>query len=125
MIAATVSAHADSYGAESSAWDTDSWDSDPNGDIVYGKQTKNLIATWESHGGFGQGCSNTVAWSWIDGSVPPADAPVVISITTYVKWNGSDHSNTCDITTGSDKFVCIADGSESQGNSAFIVAPRH
>jgi hypothetical protein len=56
--------------------------------------------------------------------VPAADAPVVVSITTYVKWDGSDHSNTCNVTSAGDKYKCIYDGADSAGNSAFIVAHR-
>jgi hypothetical protein len=109
--------------AQGSAWDSDSWDSDPDDDVLYGRQGLASIATWESHGPWAQGCSNTVTWSWIDGSDPPATSPLVVSITTYVKWDGSDHSNTCSVTTGGDKYKCEDDGT-SAGNSAYIVTHR-
>jgi hypothetical protein len=110
--------------ASRDSWDTDTWASDPLGDLLYGRQGNASIATWESDGGFLRGCSNTVTWSWIDGSVPPADAPLTVVITTYEKWDGSDYSNTCNVTSGGDKYKCVGDGPQSAGNSAYSVTPR-
>jgi hypothetical protein len=110
--------------AEGGKWDSDSWASDPNNDLLYGQQGNASIATWESDGGLLEGCSNTVTWSWIDGSVPPATTPLTVVITTYVKWDGSDHSNTCNVTSGGDNYHCVIDGPQSAGNSSFIVTNR-
>jgi hypothetical protein len=110
--------------ADGDKWPTDSWVTDPTNDLLYGQQGEASLATWESEGGTLEGCSNTVTWSWIDGSVPPADAPLTVQITTYVKWDGSDHTNSCNITSGADKYKCVDDGAQSPGNSAYIVVPR-
>ena len=50
----------------------------------------------------------------------------MVSITTYVKWDGSAYSNTCAVTTGSDKYMCELDQpGAGEGNSQFLVVPRH
>jgi hypothetical protein len=67
----------------------------------------------------------SVTWSWIDNTDPPS-VPLVVSVTTYVKWDGSEHTNACDVTTGGESFICRRDipPEDGPGNSRFILTPR-